>query len=345
MNVLSQHGRTGFSLSGFRFSLCCAVALAAALAFLVIPGVAQDKQVQPAPAPATPTPNDSAAVAPVHDAAVAGPHNELAPAPDSGGLQVQPAPDSGGLPFETQDKQAQSAPVPEALVRARKHVQEYFDKFSDLTCKESVAQLVLNGSGHTIYRENSAFDYQFQTTTEGDAPKFIETRETRNPSFRDPARTLLVTTGFANLLLVVHPTYESSYTFEPAGSESIGGVSYALIRFTPVPGASSPATLRLRGRNYPMPMSGMLWIEPQSGAIVKLAATVDSSLNDLGLKGMRSEVHYTQHTFHSPEASVWIADTAVIDVQTPHQHWRNLHRFTDYKRFSVDVHEQIGQVP
>jgi hypothetical protein len=49
----------------------------------------------------------------------------------------------------------------DALVRARKHVQEYFEKFSDLTCKESVTQIVLNNSGHTIYRENSAYDYQF----------------------------------------------------------------------------------------------------------------------------------------------------------------------------------------
>jgi hypothetical protein len=338
MNLLSQHGRTGFSLSGFRFSLCCPLALAVAFAFLAGPCVAQDQnagkqQEQPAsggqpveaqdkqapaspagaqqpaavPTPAPPAPNDAAATAP---------GNELAP-----------------------------APPPEALVRARKQVQEYFDKFSDLTCKESVAQLVLNGSGHTIYRENSAYDYQFQTTTQNEIPKFIETRETRNPSFRDPARTLLVTTGFANLLLIVHPLYESSYTFEPAGSETIGGVSYALIRFAPVPGASSPATLRLRGRNYPIPMSGTLWIEPQSGTIVKLEATVGSSLKDLGLAGMRSEVHYAQHTFHNPEASLWIADSAVIDVQTPHQHWRNLHHFTEYKRFSVDVHEQIGQLP
>ena len=52
----------------------------------------------------------------------------------------------------------------EALARARKHVQEYFERFSDLTCKESVTQLVLNGSGRTIYRENSSYDYQFQTS-------------------------------------------------------------------------------------------------------------------------------------------------------------------------------------
>jgi hypothetical protein len=238
-----------------------------------------------------------------------------------------------------------ASPSLDALARARKHVQEYFDKFSDLTCKESVTQVVLNGSGHAIYRENSAYNYQFQATSESGTLKFNETRETRNPAYRDPARTLLVTTGFASLLLVAHPMYEASYVFEPAGAETIDGVSYTIIRFVPVPGASSPASLRLRGKNYPLPMSGTLWIDPPSGAIVKLEAKVDSSMSDLGLAGMRSEVHYALHSFHDPAESVWIAESAVIDVDTPRQHWRNLHRFTDYKRFNVNIHEEMGKLP
>src|SRR6202166_1153755 len=121
-----------------------------------------------------------------------------------------------------------------SLVRARKNVQEYFDKFSDLTCKESVTQYVLNGSGHSIYRENSAYDYQFEATSASGTLKFNETREVRNPSYRDPARTLLVTTGFASLLLVAPPLYEGSYVFEPDGAETIDGVSYTRVHFSPV---------------------------------------------------------------------------------------------------------------
>ena len=233
----------------------------------------------------------------------------------------------------------------DALVRARKNVQEYFDKFSDLTCKESVTQYVLNGSGRSIYRENSAYDYQFEATSASGTLKFNETREVRNPSYRDPARTLLVTTGFASLLLVAHPLYEGSYVFEPAGAETIDGVSYTRVHFSPVSGAASPASLRLRGKNYALPMSGTLWIEPKSGAIVKLEAKVDSSLSDLGLAGLRSEVHYAPHAFRDPAESVWVAESAVIDVDTPHQHWRNQHRFTDYKRFSVNIQQEMGKLP
>jgi hypothetical protein len=237
------------------------------------------------------------------------------------------------------------APQMDALARARKHVEDYFDKFSDVTCKESVTQIVLNSSGHSIYRENSAYDYQFQVSSASGNLKFSEVRETRNPAYRDPARTLLVTTGFASLLLVAHPAYEASYVFDPAGSETIDGVSYTKIHYSPVPGATSPASLRLRGKNYPLPLSGTLWIDSQSGAIVKLEAIVDSSMKDLGLASMRSEVHYALHNFHNPAESVWIAESATIEVETPRQHWRNLHRFSDYKRFNVNVHEEMGKLP
>jgi hypothetical protein len=233
----------------------------------------------------------------------------------------------------------------DTLARARKYVQEYFDKFSDVTCKESVTQFVLNQSGHTIYRENSAYDYQFQTTSTSGTVKFNEIRETRNPAYRDPARTLLVTTGFASLLLVAHPMYEASYVFEPAGAEMLDGISYAKLHFSSVAGASSPATLRLRAKNYPLPMSGTLWVDPQSGAIVKLEANVDNGLSDLGLAGMRSEVRYGLHAFRDPAESIWVAESAVIEVQTPRQHWRNQHRFSDYKRFNVNIQEEMGKLP
>jgi hypothetical protein len=236
------------------------------------------------------------------------------------------------------------APAPlVALDRARERVQTFFDQFSNVACTESVTQIVMGKNGKPAYRENSAYDYQFLATADGEAVKVSESRNTRNPSFRDPGRTLLITNGFASILLVVHPMYQGSYTFEPAGEESIEGVTLEKIRFTPVAGSTSPAALRLRGKNYPLPLSGTLWIDPRNGVIARLEAQVDSSLSDLGLSGLRSEVRYTAHTFHGPEETMWIPESAAIDVETPHQHWRNLHRFTDYKRFNVDVHEEIGQ--
>jgi hypothetical protein len=139
------------------------------------------------------------------------------------------------------------------------------------------------------------------------------------------------------MLLIIHPSYETSYTFEPAGEESVDGLTYVKVNFKSVPGTSSPAALQLRGKNYPIPLSGTIWIELQSGAVAKLVASMDSSLSDLGLQGMRSEIHYATVRFHDPEESYWMPVSAIIDVGTARQHWRNIHRFTGYKRFRATI--------
>src|SRR5207247_10899848 len=108
-----------------------------------------------------------------------------------------------------------------------------------------------------------------------------------NAPFMYSCRNLLIPTCFTSMLLIIHPSYESSYTFEPAGEETVDGVSFAKVNFKAIPGASSPAALQLRGKNYPIPLSGTIWIEQQSGSVAKLVATMDSSLSDVGLHNMR----------------------------------------------------------
>jgi hypothetical protein len=232
---------------------------------------------------------------------------------------------------------ASGSPAMDALLRARKTVEKYFEQATNVVCTENVTQAVVGKNGKANYREDSVFDYQLQADTNSGSLKLVESRDTRKAAFRDSARTLLITNGFTSMLLIIHPTYESSYTFEPAGVETADGVAFAKINFKPIPGASSPAALQLRGQSYPIPLSGTIWIEQETGSVAKLIASMDSSLNDLGLQGMRSEIHYATVHFHDPEESYWMPSSAIIDVETPRQHWRNTHRFAGYKRFRATI--------
>jgi len=240
-------------------------------------------------------------------------------------VPVNPAADANILP----------GPLPLAL--ARRSVEKYFETAANLVCTESVTQAIVGKNGKPAYREESVFEYQLQANTDSGSLKLVESRDTRKASFRDAARTLLITNGFASMLLIVHSDYENSYTFEFDGNETTDGATLTKIRFKAIPGASSPAAMRLRGENYPIPLSGTLWIDPRTGAVNKLIASVDSSLADLGLQGMRSEIHYAMLQFHDPEESYWIPISATIDVETPKQHWRNVHRFANCKRFRATI--------
>ena len=243
-----------------------------------------------------------------------------------------------------------SAPDPEFLARAiativhsRKLIDSFFEQTSDVVCTENVSQTVVGKNNKPMYREESAFEYQMQSSSRSGSLRLTESRESRKAAFRDPNKTLLITNGFASMLLVLHENYESSYVFEPASEETVDGRTVLKIHFKPIPGASSPAAIQLHGRNYPLQLKGDIWIDEESGAVVKLISSLDASLEDLGLRELRSEIHYSIVQFHAPEEAYWMPASAVIDVETPKQHWRNVHRFTDYRRFRATIQVDLGE--
>ncbi len=233
----------------------------------------------------------------------------------------------------------------DSLLHARKLIDKFFDQTANVVCNEDVAQTMVGKNGKPMYREESVFEYQLQSKTSGGSLKLVESRDTRKEAFRDASKTLLITNGFASMLLVLHQDYEPSYTFQPVGEETIDGRNLVKIHFKPVPGASSPAAIQLRGRNYPLPLTGDIWIERDSGSVVKLITSLETNLDDLGLHELRSEIHYSIVQFHQPEEAYWMPASAVIDVQTPKQHWRNVHRFTSYKRFRATIQVEFGDKP
>ncbi len=229
-----------------------------------------------------------------------------------------------------------------ALDQARRNVTAVLEHSENVVCAESITQIILGKNGKPAYREESRYDYQLQTISLNGSLKLKESREPQKLAFRDPGRTLLITNGFAGMLLIVHSNYESSYQFEAAGEDTSDGVTLLKIDYKPIAGGSSPAALQLRGKNYPLPLAGTIWIDKNSGAIVRLTARLDSDMSDLGLQGMRSDIHYALVQFHDPEESYWMPVSATIELETPKQHWRNVHRFTDYRRFLGKIRVEPG---
>jgi hypothetical protein len=255
------------------------------------------------------------------------------------GLRDDPAPTGVGTDGAFVERANQ------VLLRSRKLIDRFFEEASNVVCSEDVAQTIVGKNGKPVYREESVFEYQMQVNTRGGSLKLTETRDARKEAFRDPNKTLLITNGFTSMLLVLHPDFEADFVFSPVGEVMLEGRTMVKMHFRPVPGASSPAAIQLRNRSYPLPLAGDIWIEPESGAVVKLTSSLESQLDDLGLHDLRSEIHYSIVQFHDPEEAYWMPSSAVIDVETPKQHWRNVHRFTAYRRFRATIQVQMGEKP
>jgi hypothetical protein len=230
------------------------------------------------------------------------------------------------------------------LARVQTQVSDYLEQFSEVKCTEKVSQSKLTPNGKIELQRDSTYDYLVILSNSGGEVSLDESRLAVGEAAKADKknRPLLVTNGFATLFLIFHPYYDGSFQFTPGDVESLDGRSYQKVSFQHLRGTRSPAALSLRGREYPLELSGTAWIDPQTATIAKIEMTVGSSMEDVGLKTLRSEVMYMPVPFRDTKVTYWFPSHATVEVETQRQHWRNTHVFSDYKKFAVSTQEQVA---
>jgi hypothetical protein len=230
------------------------------------------------------------------------------------------------------------------LARTSQQVSNFLEQFSDVKCTEKVTQEKLGKEEKVELKEESTYDYLVILTNAGGELSLDESRLAVREAKSDKKNTsLLVSNGFATLFLVFHPYYIQSFHFTALEDEVVDGHRLSKVSFRHIPGTRSMAALALRGREYPLELSGTAWIDPPTGVITKIIADIGDTMQDVGLKTLHSEVDYAPVPFRGMKETYWFPAQAIVEVETPRQHWRNTHHFTDYKRFSVDTEEQVAK--
>src|SRR5215469_15914875 len=242
---------------------------------------------------------------------------------------------------------AQDKNLDELLSRTSREVSSFVEQFSEVKCSEHVLQEKLGEHNKVERKAESTFDYLVILTNSGGELGLNESRvavhEAALGNRKKEVAPLLISNGFATLFLIFHPYYSGSFQFAAVGSDVIAGKPLTKIHFDHVPNSKSVVALAVRGREYPLELSGTAWIDPETGAIAKINAGVDRGLEDIGMKSMRSEVEYVPVRFGDQLSRYWFPQQATVEVETPRQHWRNTHTFFAYKKFSVSTEEQINK--
>lgn len=229
------------------------------------------------------------------------------------------------------------------LARASKQVSGFLEQFSEVKCTEHVEQDKFNKDGKVELKEESTYDYLVILSNPGGELTLDESRlEVKQAKPDKKSRSMLVTNGFATLFLIFHPYYAGAFQFTQVEDEVVDGRRFSKVAFRHVRGSRTPAALSLRGKEYPLELSGTALIDPQSGALVRIEAGIENTMEDVGLNLLQSEVQYAPVTFKGAKEAYWFPMQASVEVETPRQHWRNIHRFSDYKQFSVSTEEQVA---
>jgi hypothetical protein len=241
---------------------------------------------------------------------------------------------------------AQDKSLDDLLALTGKQVASFVDQFSEVKSTEHVTQEKLKANNRPERRADSIYDYLVILTNTGGELSLDESRLAVQQAKADKNQNkppLLVSNGFATLFLIFHPYYAASFKFSPIGDETIAGRRLTKIRFEHIRNTRSVAALALRGRDYPLDFSGIAWIDSSTGLIARIVAGIDSGIEDLGMKSFHSEVEFAPVRFGGKDSAYWFPSQATVEVETLRQHWRNTHRFYDYKRFSVSTEEQVAK--
>lgn len=227
--------------------------------------------------------------------------------------------------------------------RAGIAAQQFIDHMGSVRYAEHLAQRQLKESGKVNYQQDAYFDALTMVHHDNGRLVADESSEKARPADGFEIRPLLRTSGFSTLALIVHPYYEQSFRFSALNDEVVDGRQLRLVHFEHIKGAESPTALRLRGRDYPLDLSGILWLDGDTGAVVRVVALLSEPLEDIGLRSLDCDVQYAPVTLPETAGAYWLPESAKIELRTPKQYWRNVHTYTNYRKYSVDVVVGLGE--
>jgi hypothetical protein len=237
---------------------------------------------------------------------------------------------------------AEPQPLDVLLDRTAKEVSLYLDKVSDVRCTERVQQIKLDRSGHQERAEEGIYDY-FVLLQGGEDDLLLNESRIPKREPKDRKNTpMLVSNGFSMLFLIFHPYYRNSFQFETESDQQVDGKTYRRLRFTHIAGNRTPAAISVRGREYPLDLSGEAWFDASTGMITHIEAHLNNDMHDVGLKSLRAEIDYGPVALPDWTQSYRFPTLATIEVETLRQHWKNVHHFSEYKRFMVDTQASVS---
>ena len=234
---------------------------------------------------------------------------------------------------------------PDALLldRIGQRVKQAWDDLTAVACTEKLTQEKFNEKGKAVLSSRSTYDYLISLNWDKGELLVDESRlEVGPPQKKRPDSALLATRGFATLLLIFHPQFQSSYHYAFLSEEEDGGRKLSRVQFLPLNRARSPGVMELKGHEYPIAWEGTAWIDPSTASVVRIQAHWKEPAEELGLETLSSDVHYAAVPLRN--RTYWLPEAALIEVKTKHQHWRNSHQFEHYKLFSVEADSELKEV-
>ncbi len=235
-------------------------------------------------------------------------------------------------------------PLAAILQEVGKNVETFFNTFMNTASREHVQRERRRIDGRVVESRKQDFQYLvLANTIAGD----ILLEEDRTDNHGKPVKSsqsqggLFLTSGFASLPAFLHPMYQPGSIFRYVGKQDSAPVSY-IIAF-----AQNPASPKLLGGTFGaaensgcMLFQGLVWIDAEIYQIIRMHVELLAPRYDLELASQTTDMWMSEVRLGPQSRSYWMPREVIVTNEWRSFTYRNLHRYSDYRLFTVESYEK-----
>jgi hypothetical protein len=233
-------------------------------------------------------------------------------------------------------------PLPTILLNAGRTVGAFSQAFTDVTAREEVTQEQLFSDGSVREKQRSAFSYLVLNRARGSTWPFEEYRtdlQGHADSRVAIRRGYAITSGFTTICLHFETDNQKSSKFRYLGQDVVDGIGAYVVAFAQQPGTTG-ITERIWDGSLmeAVLVQGIAWIGKDNFQILRIRTDLLEPLVKVGVTTQSTDVRFSEFRLEGIPSPLWLPETVTVNLATVnHNHLRNLHRYSNYRRFRVEA--------
>lgn len=227
--------------------------------------------------------------------------------------------------------------LPLILEKVGANVEAYFHNFVSTSAQEEVVQQRLRPNGKVDESLKQKFRYLLVSTA---GKRDFDLQEYRMNKKGQPAKQKVLwggalTSGFASMPALLHPTLQDDSRFRYLGKQNTAGHDAFVVAFAQIPGVTRFRE-KIGGETgaYTVYLEGLVWIDSSNFQIIRIRTEMLPGQSVNFVMEQITEITFAEVHFEGIPAVFWLPQEVVVETDRVDGRFRNDHRYSDYKLYA-----------
>ncbi len=237
--------------------------------------------------------------------------------------------------------------LPMILERTGHSVDDFIHNIGDLIANEDVTQEKLTANGEIKAKERVQDDYLIlhHGYEWGANAEYRMDKNGKRLGAIGLEKGYLVTAGYALSCISFSTVTQSQSNFRYLGDQKVGMRDAFVLAFAQRPDEATFKTVMrgTGGNDVDLLTQGILWIDKNSFQILRMRSDLLAPNKELRLDQATTDVKFGPVQLQNTPTALWLPDDVDVFIEIANEKYRNLHHYSNYRRYQVAVKIGNGQ--